>query len=122
MQDLLCSVVVPLSLIPLVGVLLWSEKRAARMGLVPDLDVSAPIYEGLPSEDPVLNANHAREGSSSPLSPLYRRDEGLVVPGSRPPASPSLSRRRLSRPMSGLSCTLHALNDELSLTMALSRI
>jgi hypothetical protein len=91
------------------------------MGLVPDLDTDTPIYEGLPSEDPVISVNHAREGSSSPLSPLSRRDGGLAVSGPRPPASPSLSRRRHSRPLSGLSCTSHGFCYEFDLMIDLSR-
>jgi hypothetical protein len=81
----------PLLLAPLVGMLLWSERQATRMGLVPNLD-EGDVYEGLPPGDPV-------DGRSSPLSPLSNR--GRL---SLPPPSPRQQRFR-SRPRSGMSCT-----------------
>jgi hypothetical protein len=107
-SDILFSVLVPCTLAPLVGILLWSERRAARMGLVPDLDLDAPGYEGLPSDEPVLSVNHSEDGRSSPLSPLSRRAPGLSSPGLRSPPSPTALRRR-SRRMSGISCMSHSL-------------
>jgi hypothetical protein len=91
----------PLLLAPLVGILLWSERRASHMGLVPRLDED-DVYEGLPSQEPPLDFEEPRNGRSSPLSPLSPRGQ-LSLPGTRLPPSPRLHRMR-GRPLSGVSC------------------
>jgi hypothetical protein len=103
-SDAIFAVLIPIVLAPLVGLLLWTERKASNMGLVPDPDGDAPTYEGIPGDEPVAGVDPANHGNISPLSPL-RRDPGVPSHMLRSPPSPELSRRRRSRPMSGVSCT-----------------
>jgi hypothetical protein len=103
-SDAIFAVLIPIVIAPLVGLLLWTERKASSMGLGPDPDGDAPIYEGIPGDEPVAGVDPANLRNSSPLSPL-RRDPGVPSHMLRLPPSPELSRRRRSRPMSGVSCT-----------------